>query len=169
MWSTWRLIPACLKSTPQDSTSHFPRSADVRPFLHPFRDGRLSRPLPLHAAPAYWPFLGTEAGPAINTSPVAIRVMTAVNSLEHFCSSLSAIWTTHLFGPPSLLESDRRTRSQRGIFGRRRFGERNDGAQGSHRMEKITQGASRMGPSANGIQWRTFQRRYPVLLSSRCN
>src|SRR6266851_5436676 len=34
--------------------------------------GALSRPLPLHATPAYWPFLGTEAGPAVNTPSVAI-------------------------------------------------------------------------------------------------
>jgi hypothetical protein len=59
-----------------------------------------SRPLPLHAAPAYWPFLCTEAGSAINTSPVAIRVVAAVNGLEDFCSSVSAIWTTHPYIPP---------------------------------------------------------------------
>ena len=39
MWSTWRLIPACLKSTPHDSTSHFPRSADVRCFSIPSEMG----------------------------------------------------------------------------------------------------------------------------------
>jgi len=39
--------------------------------------------------------LRTEAGPAVEASPVAIGVMAAVNRLEHFCSSFSAIWTTH--------------------------------------------------------------------------
>ena len=54
-----------------------------------------SRPLPIHAAPAYWPLLGTEAGTAVEASPVAIGAVAAVNRLEHFCSSVSAIWTTH--------------------------------------------------------------------------
>src|SRR5713101_5828322 len=54
-----------------------------------------SRPLPLHAAPAYWPLLGTEAGPAVEASPVAIGTVATVDRLEHFCSSVSAIWTTH--------------------------------------------------------------------------
>ena len=40
MWSTWRLIPACLNSTPHVSTSHFPSTAGVRRFPHPFRNGR---------------------------------------------------------------------------------------------------------------------------------
>src|SRR5258708_32634982 len=53
------------------------------------------RPLPLHAAPSYGPLLGTEAGPAVEASPVAIRAVTAIHRLEHFCSSVSAIWTTH--------------------------------------------------------------------------
>jgi hypothetical protein len=55
----------------------------------------LSRPLPVHAAPAYWLFLGAEAGPAVNASSVAIRVVAAVNGPEHFCSSVTAIWATH--------------------------------------------------------------------------
>src|SRR5579863_9331854 len=53
------------------------------------------RPSSLHPAPAHGPFLGTEAGPAIDTPPVAIRVVAAVNCLEYFCSSVSARWTTH--------------------------------------------------------------------------
>jgi hypothetical protein len=73
----------------------------------------LPRPPSLHAAPAYWPFLGTEAGPAIDTSPVAIRIVAAVNSLEHFCSSVTAIWTTHSHSAPflgsSALETARQT------------------------------------------------------------
>src|SRR5882724_3084990 len=59
------------------------------------------RPLPIHATPAYRPLLGTEARPAVEASPVAIRAVTSIDSLEHFCSSVSAIWTTHLFTPSS--------------------------------------------------------------------
>src|SRR5882724_3615053 len=59
------------------------------------------RPLPIHAAPAYRPLLGTEAGPAVEASPVAIGTVAAVHRLEYFCSSVSAIWTTHLFTPSS--------------------------------------------------------------------
>ncbi len=40
-----------------------------------------SRPLPIHSAPAYRSLLGTEAGPAIETSPVAIRTLATVNGL----------------------------------------------------------------------------------------
>src|SRR5260370_39529007 len=54
-----------------------------------------SRPLPIHAAPAYWPLLGTEARPAVAASPVAIGAVAAVHRLEHFRSSVSAIWATH--------------------------------------------------------------------------
>src|SRR5713101_4153924 len=54
-----------------------------------------SRPLPIHPAPTYWPLLGTEARPTVEASPVAIGIVTAVNRLEHFGSSVSAIWTTH--------------------------------------------------------------------------
>ncbi len=54
-----------------------------------------SWPLPIHAAPSYWPLLGTAAGPAVEASPVAIGVVTTVDGLEHFCSPFSAIWTTH--------------------------------------------------------------------------
>src|SRR6266849_6923616 len=61
-----------------------------------------SGPLPLHAAPSYWPLLRTEAGPAVEASPVAIGAMAAVNGLEHFCSSVSAIWTTHRMFLPSV-------------------------------------------------------------------
>ena len=43
--------------------------------------GALSRPLPLHAAPAHWPLLGTEAGPAVDASAVAIRVVATVDGL----------------------------------------------------------------------------------------
>jgi len=53
------------------------------------------RPLPVNPAPSYRPLLGTEARPAIEASSVAIGTMAAVNRLEHFCSSVSAIWTTH--------------------------------------------------------------------------
>jgi hypothetical protein len=74
MWSTCRVISTCLKSTAQDA-SHLLRSADVRPFLHPFRE----------------PFSGTEAGAAVNASTVAIRVVATVHCFEHFCSSVSAI------------------------------------------------------------------------------
>ncbi len=52
-------------------------------------------PLSIHAAPAYGPLLGTKARPAVEASPVAIRAVAAVNRLEYFCSSVSAIWTTH--------------------------------------------------------------------------
>ncbi len=58
------------------------------------------RPLPINPAPSYRPLLGAEAGPAVEASPVAIRALAAVNRLEHFRSSVSAIWTTHLLGPP---------------------------------------------------------------------
>src|SRR5882672_6320551 len=60
-----------------------------------------SGPLALNAAPAYWPLLGTKARPAVEASPVAIRTVAAVDRLKHFCSSVSAIWTTHLFTPSS--------------------------------------------------------------------
>ena len=53
------------------------------------------RPLPLNAAPSYRPLLGTEARPAVETSTVAIRAVASVHRLEYFCSSVSAIWTTH--------------------------------------------------------------------------
>src|SRR6266436_9266349 len=36
-----------------------------------FPQWRAPWPLPLHAAPAHWPLLGTEAGPAVEASPVA--------------------------------------------------------------------------------------------------
>src|SRR6266478_6797834 len=64
------------------------------------------RPLPLNAAPSYWPLLGTEAGTAVEASPVAIGAVAAVHRLEHFCSSVSAIWTTHIFTPPSFGSSE---------------------------------------------------------------
>ena len=57
------------------------------------------RPLPIDAAPAYWPLLRTEAGPAVEASPVAIGAVATVDRLEHFCSSVSAIWTTHRKSP----------------------------------------------------------------------
>src|SRR6266852_4129916 len=53
------------------------------------------RPLPFNTAPPYWPLLGTEAGPAIEASPVTVGVVATVDRLEHLCSSVSAIWTTH--------------------------------------------------------------------------
>ncbi len=53
------------------------------------------RPLPVNPAPSYRPLLGTEARPAVEASPVAIGVVTTVDRLEHLCSSVSAIWTTH--------------------------------------------------------------------------
>src|SRR6266436_5598318 len=53
------------------------------------------RPLPIHSAPTDWPVLSTEARPAVEASPVAIGTMATVNRLEHDCSSVSAIWTTH--------------------------------------------------------------------------
>ena len=95
---------------------HFALSTECSgPTFPPSLPGRSRpRPLSLHAAPSYWPLLGTEAGSAEDASSVAIRVMAPVNHLEHFCSSVSAIWTTHLFGPSSLLESDRHTSPQRG-------------------------------------------------------
>ena len=74
------------------------------------------RPLSLNTAPAYWPLLGTEARPAVEASPVAIRVVAAVNRLEHLCSSVSAIWTTHRL---YLLPPRSRLRTQRGeLLGR---------------------------------------------------
>jgi len=74
-----------------------------RPMFAPSLPGRSGPgPLAIHATPGYGPLLGTEAGPAINTSSVAIRVVATVNWLEHFCSSVSAIWTTHRNSTPSL-------------------------------------------------------------------
>ncbi len=57
--------------------------------------GATPRPLPIHPAPSYWPLLRTEARPAVKASSVAIRTVTSINRLKHFCSSVSAIWTTH--------------------------------------------------------------------------
>src|SRR5882724_13343462 len=54
------------------------------------------RPLPLYAAPSYRLLLGTESGPAVEASTVAIGAVASVNRLEHFCSSISAIRTTHV-------------------------------------------------------------------------
>src|SRR6266403_2680924 len=54
------------------------------------------RPLPLDTAPANWPLLGTEPRPAAEASTVTIRTATAVHGLEHFCSPVSAKWTTHV-------------------------------------------------------------------------
>src|SRR6266704_4103482 len=58
---------------------------------------RRARPRPpsLDTAPAYWPFLGTKPRPAINASPVAIRIVAAVDRFEYFRWHLAAIWTTH--------------------------------------------------------------------------
>src|SRR6266700_2684523 len=52
-------------------------------------------PLPVHTAPTYWPLLGTEPRSAVEASPVAIGIVATVDRLEHFCSSFSAICTTH--------------------------------------------------------------------------
>src|SRR5258708_7702201 len=56
-----------------------------------FPQWRAPWPLSIHSAPSYWPLLGTEARPAVEASPVAIRAMTSVNRLEHFRSSVSPI------------------------------------------------------------------------------
>jgi hypothetical protein len=64
-----------------------------------------SRPLQFHTAPAHRPLLGTEAGPAIDASAVAIRVVATVDGLYHFCSSVAAIWTTHRNTTPSFESS----------------------------------------------------------------
>src|SRR5216684_5380823 len=74
-----------------------------------------ARPLALNAAPAHWPLLSTEARPAVQTSPVAIGTMAAVHGLEHFCSSVSAIWTTHcaFLLPPGCYHPVPRDRTRR--------------------------------------------------------
>src|SRR5260221_11695151 len=95
MWSTWRLIPACWKSTPHVSTSHLSLKAGVRRFPHPFRKGRGPghfRSTRLQRTGLSWVL---NRDPQMEAPPVAIRIVAAVNSLEHFCSSGSAIWTTH--------------------------------------------------------------------------
>src|SRR5579863_1954590 len=58
-----------------------------------------SRPLPLDSIPTNWSLLRTETGPAVSTSPVAIRIVAAVNNLEYFCSPVTAMWTSHLLYP----------------------------------------------------------------------
>ncbi len=83
------------------------------------------RPLPIHATPTYWPLLGTEARPAVHASPVAIRAVAAVHRLQHFCSPVSAVWTSHcvfLLPPGSChrIPADKIPHTNRG------FCERND-------------------------------------------
>lgn len=79
---------ACLNLTLPTQSWHSPVPPSLPRWAAP-------RPLPIHAAPAYWPLLSTEARPAVEAFPVTIRTMTSINCLEHFCSSVSAIWTTH--------------------------------------------------------------------------
>src|SRR6266850_6422286 len=86
---------ACLNLTLPTQSWHPPIPPSLAQWAGPW-------PLPINPAPAYRPLLGTEARPAVEASPVAIRTMAAVNRLEHFCSSVSAIWATHLFTPPSV-------------------------------------------------------------------
>jgi hypothetical protein len=68
----------------------------------PFPPWATPRPLPVNAAPTYWPLLDIEARPAVEASSVAIRAVAAVHRFEHFCSSVSTIWTTHVLTLPSL-------------------------------------------------------------------
>src|SRR5882672_9279899 len=106
---------ACLNLTLPTQSWH-PQTAPS------FPQWRAPWPLPINAAPSYWPLLGAEAGPAVEASTVAIGAVASVNRLEHFCSSISAIRTTHVrYLLPSMVKLRSKQRKIRGIP------ERNDG------------------------------------------
>lgn len=99
------------------------------------------RPAPLHPTPTYWPFLRAESRAAIAAPAVVVRAVAPVNGLQHFRSTVSAIWATHLLGPPFFRSSD--SVSTETTLPGDQGSESRTGGHLRHRAERLSRGSSR--------------------------